>query len=60
MGTMQISLSLVGLLSGAAGKSPVEATVKNLAALRDEGFRRVWMAIAAVPHDNSGETWSPY
>ena len=43
MVSMQISLSLVGLLSDTAGKSPVDATVKNLAALRDEGFRRVWM-----------------
>ena len=32
MGTMRIILRLVGLLSGAGGKSPVEATVKNLAA----------------------------
>jgi F420-dependent oxidoreductase-like protein len=43
MVSMRISLSLVGLLSDTAGKSPVDATVKNLAALRDEGFRRVWM-----------------
>ncbi|HEX2287014.1 MAG TPA: TIGR03564 family F420-dependent LLM class oxidoreductase [Mycobacterium sp.] len=41
---MQISLSLVGLLSDTNGGSPVDATVKNLAALRAEGFRRVWMA----------------
>jgi len=32
METMQIILRLVGSLSGAGGKSPVEATVKNLAA----------------------------
>jgi F420-dependent oxidoreductase-like protein len=38
---MEISLSLVGTL---AGPSPVDACVKSLAALRDEGFRRVWMA----------------
>jgi F420-dependent oxidoreductase-like protein len=46
---MQISLSLVGLLSHSAGGSPVDATVKNLAQLRDEGFRRVWMA--QLPYD---------
>ncbi len=40
MVSMRISLSLVGLLSDTAGKSPVDATVKNLAALRDEGFRQ--------------------
>jgi hypothetical protein len=44
MVTMQISVSLVGLLRDTNGGSPVDATVKNLAALRDEGFRRVWMA----------------
>src|SRR5258708_39815290 len=46
---MQISLSLVGLLSDSAGGSPVDAVVKNLTALRDEGFRRVWMA--QLPYD---------
>jgi 5,10-methylenetetrahydromethanopterin reductase len=45
---MQISLSLVGLLSDTGG-SPVDATVKSLAQLRDEGFRRVWMA--QLPYD---------
>jgi F420-dependent oxidoreductase-like protein len=45
---MQISLSLVGLLSDTGG-SPVDATIKSLAQLRDEGFRRVWMA--QLPHD---------
>jgi len=43
MVSMQISLSLVGLLSDKGGKSPVDAAVKNLAKLRDEGFRRVWL-----------------
>lgn len=38
---MQISLSLVGTLGG---PSPIDATVNTLAQLRDEGFRRVWMA----------------
>ncbi len=41
MVSMQISLSLVGILGG---WSPVDATVKTLAKMRDEGFRRVWMA----------------
>ena len=41
MVSMQISLSLVGILGGS---SPVDATVKTLAKMRDEGFRRVWMA----------------
>src|SRR5258705_4019714 len=49
MVSMQISLSLVGLLSDSAGGSPVDAVVKNLTALRDEGFRRVWMA--KLPYD---------
>ncbi|MDT5187451.1 MAG: hypothetical protein QOI29_5609, partial [Mycobacterium sp.] len=46
---MQISLSLVGLLSDTNGGSPVDSVVKNLTALRDEGFRRVWMA--QMPYD---------
>src|SRR3954462_11017240 len=46
---MQISLSLVGLISDTGGTSPVDATVKSLAQLRDEGFRRVWMA--QLPYD---------
>jgi alkanesulfonate monooxygenase SsuD/methylene tetrahydromethanopterin reductase-like flavin-dependent oxidoreductase (luciferase family) len=45
---MQISLSLVGLLSDTGG-TPVDATIKSLAQLRDEGFRRVWMA--QLPYD---------
>ena len=44
MVSMQISLTLVGILSDTNGRSPVDAIVQNLAALRDEGFRRVWMA----------------
>ena len=47
MGSMQISLSIVGLNAG--GPSPVDALVNNLAKLRDEGFRRVWMA--QLPYD---------
>jgi F420-dependent oxidoreductase-like protein len=49
MVSMQISLTLVGLLSDTSGGSPVDATVKTLAQLRDEGFRRVWMA--QLPYD---------
>jgi F420-dependent oxidoreductase-like protein len=41
MRTMQISISLVATLSG---ESPVDNTINTLAQLRDEGFRRVWMA----------------
>ncbi|MEO3758980.1 TIGR03564 family F420-dependent LLM class oxidoreductase [Mycobacterium sp. B14F4] len=44
---MQISLSIVGLNVG--GPSPVDALVGNLAKLRDEGFRRIWMA--QLPYD---------
>jgi F420-dependent oxidoreductase-like protein len=46
---MRISLTLVGLLNNTNGGSPVDATVKTLAQLRDEGFRRVWMA--QLPYD---------
>ncbi len=42
MGSMDISLSIVGLSAGAA--SPVDSLVGNLTRIRDEGFRRVWMA----------------
>lgn len=46
MVSMQISLSLVGL---AGGESPVDGLIQNLAKLRDEGFRRVWMT--QLPYD---------
>ena len=49
MVSMQISLSLVGLLNETSGRSPVDAFVQNLAELRDEGFRRVWLA--QLPYD---------
>ncbi|MGZ8714311.1 MAG: TIGR03564 family F420-dependent LLM class oxidoreductase [Mycobacterium sp.] len=39
---MDISLSIVGLSAGVA--SPVDSLVDNLTKIRDEGFRRVWMA----------------
>ena len=35
--------SIVGSLSDTGGRSPIDACVQNLAQLRDEGFRRVWM-----------------
>lgn len=34
---------MLGSLSETGGQSPIDATVRNLAQLRDEGFRRVWM-----------------
>jgi 5,10-methylenetetrahydromethanopterin reductase len=37
---MQMSLTLVG----GVAVSPIDATVNRLAKMRDEGFRRVWMA----------------
>lgn len=37
---MRISLNLVS----AVGASPIDSTVNALAKMRDEGFRRVWMA----------------
>jgi 5,10-methylenetetrahydromethanopterin reductase len=47
--SMQISLSLVGLLNETRGRSPVDTFVQTLAGLRDEGFRRVWLA--QLPYD---------
>jgi 5,10-methylenetetrahydromethanopterin reductase len=47
MVSMRINLSLVGIPT--AGPAPVDAFVQNLAQLRDEGFRRVW--IAQLPYD---------
>lgn len=44
---MRISLSIVGISTSAP--SPVDAFVQNLAQLRDEGFRRVWLA--QLPYD---------
>src|SRR5258705_3219896 len=49
MVSMQISLSLVGLISGTNDSSPVDSVVKDLTALREEGFGRVWMA--QMPYD---------
>ena len=39
-----MQISIFGSLSLNDGQSPVDATVANLAELRDEGFRRVWLA----------------
>ena len=39
-----MQISMFGQLSGAGSESPIEATITNLAQLRDEGFRRVWMS----------------
>lgn len=44
---MQISLTIVGIST--SSPSPVDTLVRNLAELRDEGFRRVWMA--QLPYD---------
>ncbi len=44
---MRISLSIVGLNPGAP--APIDSLVNNLAGLRDEGFRRVWLA--QLPYD---------
>lgn len=35
--------SIIVSLGDTGGRSPIDATVENLAQLRDEGFRRVWM-----------------
>lgn len=45
---MQTSVALVGLLDDGR-RSPLEATLDKLRSLRDEGFRRVWMA--QLPYD---------
>lgn len=37
-------VSMFGQLSGTGEESPIDATVANLAMLRDEGFERVWMS----------------
>jgi 5,10-methylenetetrahydromethanopterin reductase len=39
-----MQVSMFGQLSGADVGSPIDATIANLAQLRDEGFRRVWMS----------------
>jgi len=47
MTDMDISLSIIGL--NADGPSPVDTLVRNVTKLRDEGFRRIWMA--QLPYD---------
>jgi 5,10-methylenetetrahydromethanopterin reductase len=39
-----MQVSMFGQLSGVGMDSPIDACVQNLAQLRDEGFRRVWMS----------------
>jgi 5,10-methylenetetrahydromethanopterin reductase len=39
-----MQVSMFGQLSGAGVGNPVDATVQNLAQLREEGFRRLWMS----------------
>lgn len=39
-----MQISMFGQLSGSGGQSPIDATIANLAMLRDEGFTRVWMS----------------
>jgi F420-dependent oxidoreductase-like protein len=39
-----MQVSMFGQLSGEGVQSPIDATIENLAKLRDEGFRRVWMS----------------
>lgn len=39
-----MQVSMFGQLSGMGEESPIDATIANLAMLRDEGFRRVWMS----------------
>jgi len=39
-----MQVSMFGQLSGAGEESPIDATIANLALLRDEGFKRVWMS----------------
>lgn len=38
-----MQVSLVGTVGDGAGRSPVDAFVDELAVIRDEGFRRIWM-----------------
>ena len=39
-----MQVSMLGQLSGSGSESPIDATIANLAMLRDEGFKRVWMS----------------
>jgi len=44
-----MQVSMFGQLSGAGMESPIDACIENLAQLRDEGFRRVW--ISQLPYE---------
>jgi 5,10-methylenetetrahydromethanopterin reductase len=46
---MQMSLTLVGMITDTDGRPSIDATVKALAELRAEGFKRTWMA--QMPYD---------
>src|SRR6478752_3938124 len=46
-----MQISMLGSLSDAGGPPVVDAVVKNLATLRDEGFSRVWMTQASFELD---------
>ncbi|WP_431240704.1 TIGR03564 family F420-dependent LLM class oxidoreductase [Mycolicibacterium aichiense] len=39
-----MQVSMFAQLSGSGSDSPIDATIANLAMLRDEGFKRVWMS----------------
>src|SRR5690242_8152978 len=39
-----MQVSMFGQLSGSGSESPIDATIANLAMLRDEGFQQVWMS----------------
>ncbi|PND58584.1 LLM class F420-dependent oxidoreductase [Mycobacterium sp. ENV421] len=39
-----MQVSMFAQLSGSGTDSPIDATIANLAMLRDEGFKRVWMS----------------
>ncbi|MBU8814585.1 TIGR03564 family F420-dependent LLM class oxidoreductase [Mycolicibacterium goodii] len=39
-----MQISILAALSGSGGSSSIDATVRHLAQLRDEGFGRVWMS----------------
>ena len=39
-----MQVSMFGQLSGSGSQSPIDATIADLAMLRDEGFKRVWMS----------------
>ena len=44
-----MQISILGSLSDTGGRSPLDACVQDLAQLRDEGFRRVW--IPQMPYE---------